>query len=146
MAKDTGSAAQNGGTDARTNRKSETSTTSVPQKASSETSCQPGELKPSPLSSGTKSVSSNDTEETASKPGLEPKSVPKASAAGEETSKGPEPTVQSPQINTAIEETSLTKVESDSGSKGDKRGRTGGEGEEQKKKEETESAAENNLR
>lgn len=151
VAKDAGGAAHNGGTDARTNRKSDTPTSSVPEKASAETPSQPGELKSSPLSSDIKSASSNDTEGTraASQPGREPKSVPKASAAGEETHKrmAPEPTVQSPHINAATEDTSFTKGELDSSSKGEKQGRTGGEGgEEEIKKEQTESAAGNSLR
>lgn len=147
MAKDAGGAAHNGGTDARTNRKSDTPTSSVPEKASAETPSQPGELK----SSDTKSASSNETEGTraSSQPGREPKSVPKASAAGEETHKrmAPEPTVQSPHINTATEDTSFTKGELDSSSKGEKQGRTGGEGgEEEMKKGQAESAAGNSLR
>lgn len=152
--KDAGAAAATGGTDARTNRKSDTPTSSspVPPKASAETPSQPGELKSSPLSSDTKSPSSNETEGTqgASQPGAEPKSAAKASAAGEETNKGmaPEPTLQSPHINTATEDTSFTEGEKDSSSKGEKQGGPGGEGgaEDEKKKGESESAVENNLR
>lgn len=146
-----GAAAQTGGTDARTNRKSDTPTSSsVPQKASAETPRQPRELKSSPLSSDTKLASSkasgNGTEgiQAASQHGLEPKSAPSASTAGEETHKGmaPEPTVQSSHINTATEDTSFTEGETDSSSQG----RTGGEGEEEKKKGQTESAVENSPR
>ncbi|XP_051275876.1 phosphatase and actin regulator 2 isoform X4 [Dicentrarchus labrax] len=146
--KDDAAAAQTGGTDARTNRKSDTPTSSpVPQKGSAETPSQPGELKSSPLSSNTKPASSkasgNETEgiQAAAQPGLEPKSAPKATAAGEETHKGmaPDPTVQSPHINSATEDTSFTE--------GERRGRTGGEGgEEEKKKGEMASAVENCLR
>ncbi|XP_035518982.1 phosphatase and actin regulator 2 isoform X3 [Morone saxatilis] len=154
--KDDGAAAQTGGTDARTNRKSDTPTSSpVPQKGSAETHSQPGELKSSPLSSNTKPASSkasgNQTEgiQAAAQPGVEPKSAPKATAAGEETHKGmaPEPTVQCSHINSATEDTSFTEGERDSSSKGDRQGRTGGEGgAEEKKKGETASAVENGLR
>ncbi|XP_075931914.1 phosphatase and actin regulator 2 isoform X2 [Anarhichas minor] len=145
--------AQTEATDARTNRKSNTSTSSsVPQKAPVETPSQPGEFKSSLLSSNTSSkASGNDTEGThaASQPAPEPKSAPNASIAGEETHKGmgPGPAIQSPHINTATEDTSFTVGETGSGSQGEKRGRTGGEGgEEEKKKGETESAAENSPR
>ncbi|KAI3363348.1 hypothetical protein L3Q82_011973, partial [Scortum barcoo] len=154
--KDSGSAAQTSGTDARTNRKSDTPTSSsVPQKTPAETPSKPGELKSSPLSTDTKPASSkasgSETGGTQPAPqtGLESKSVPKASTAGEETPKSmaPEPAVQSPHINTATEDTSFAGGETDS-SKGEKQGRTGGEGggEEEKKKEETESAGENSPR
>ncbi|XP_031732835.1 phosphatase and actin regulator 2 isoform X4 [Anarrhichthys ocellatus] len=145
--------AQTEATDARTNRKSNTPTSSsVPQKAPVETPSQPGEFKSSLLSSNTSSkASGNDTEGThaASQPAPEPKSAPNASIAGEETHKGmgPGPAIQSPHINTATEDTSFTVGETGSGSQGEKRGRTGGEGgEEEKKKGETESAAENSPR
>ena len=151
--KDAGSAALTAGTDARANRKSDTPTSlSVTQKASAETPSPPGEVKSSPRSSDIKSASSNETEgsQTASQPGLEPKSAPKASAAGEETHKGmaPESTVQSPHINTATEDTSFTEGQTDSSSKDEKQEATGGEGggEEEKKKGEAESAVESSLR
>ncbi|XP_070833678.1 phosphatase and actin regulator 2 isoform X4 [Chaetodon trifascialis] len=150
--KDTGAAAQTGGTNAKTNQKSDTPTSSsIPQKASAETPDQPGELNSTPLSSDTKSASSNETEGTqaASQPGLEPKSAPMASAEGEETHPGmaPEPTAQSPYINAATEDTSFTEGETDSGSKGEKQGSLGGEGgEEEKKKGESETAVESSLR
>ncbi|XP_074502279.1 phosphatase and actin regulator 2 isoform X4 [Sebastes fasciatus] len=134
-----------------TNRKANTPTSSsVPQKAPSETSSQPGELKSSPLSSHTKPASSkasgDEAEGTpaASHPALEPKSAPNGSTAGEETHKGvaSEPTVLSPLINSATEDTSFTEGET-----GEKRGRTGVEGgDEDKKKGETVSAEENSLR
>ncbi|XP_068575856.1 phosphatase and actin regulator 2 isoform X2 [Cebidichthys violaceus] len=148
--------AQTEGTDARTNRKSNTPTSSsVPQKAPADTPSQPGELKSSLLSSDTKpassKASSNETEGTraASQPAPEPKSAPNASTAGEETHKGmgPGPAIQSPHINTATEDTSFTVGGMGSSSQGEKRGRTGGEGgEEEKKKGETDSAAENSPR
>ncbi|XP_027133205.1 phosphatase and actin regulator 2 isoform X1 [Larimichthys crocea] len=148
--KDSGSAAQTGATDARTARKSDPPTSSsIPQKASAETPSKPGESKSSPVSSDTKSASSNEAEGTraASQPGLEPKSALKASAAGEETHKGNGPTVQSPHINTVTEDTSFAEGETDRSPKGEKQGRTGGEGEEeQQKKGETESAVENSPR
>lgn len=122
----------------------------MPEKASAETPSQPGELKSSPLSSDAKSASSDETGGTSAQPGHETKSVPKASAAGEETHKdmAPEPTVQSPHVNTATEDTSFTKEDLDSSSKAEKQGGTGEEGgeEEMKKGETAESAAENSLR
>ncbi|KAM6922217.1 phosphatase and actin regulator 2 isoform 1-T1 [Lycodopsis pacificus] len=145
--------AQTEATDARTNRKSNNPTSSsVPQKAPAETPSQPGEFKSSLLSSNTSSkASGNETEGThaASQPAPEPKSAPNASIAGEETHKGtgPGPAIQSLHINTATEDTSFTVGETGSGSQGEKRGRTRGEGgEEEKKKGETESAAENSQR
>ncbi|XP_078128963.1 phosphatase and actin regulator 2 isoform X2 [Sander vitreus] len=150
------SAAQTEGTDARSNRKSNTPISShVPQKAPAETPCQPGELKSSPLSSDTKPASSKasgneaDGTQAASQPDLESKSDPNASTASEDTHNGmaPEPAVQPPHINTATEDTSFTEGRTDSSSHGEKRGRTGGEGgEEEKKKGETEPAVENSRR
>ncbi|XP_031164165.1 phosphatase and actin regulator 2 isoform X1 [Sander lucioperca] len=150
------SAAQTEGTDARSNRKSNTPISShVPQKAPAETPCQPGELKSSPLSSDTKPASSKasgneaDGTQAASQPDLESKSDPNASTASEDTHNGmaPEPAVQPPHINTATEDTSFTEGGTDSSSHGEKRGRTGGEGgEEEKKKGETEPAVENSRR
>ncbi|XP_034408766.1 phosphatase and actin regulator 2 isoform X2 [Cyclopterus lumpus] len=141
------------GTDARTNRKSNTPTSSlVPPKAPAETPSQPGEVKSSLLSSDTSSkASGNETEGThaASQPAAEPKSAPKASTAGEETHKGatPGPTIQSPHINSATEDTSFTVGETGSSSQGENRGRTRGEGgEEEKKRGGTESAVENSPR
>ncbi|XP_072246870.1 phosphatase and actin regulator 2 isoform X2 [Leuresthes tenuis] len=151
--KDASTAAQSDGTDAKRNRKSDTS--AVPQKTSTETPRQPGELKSSPLSSNTKPLlsktSGNETEGTqvASLPDVEPKSVPKDSTSGEETHKAssPETTVQSSHINTATEETSFTEGETNSSSQGEKQGRTDGkEGEDEKKKEGTERGVENTPR
>ncbi|XP_068423461.1 phosphatase and actin regulator 2 isoform X2 [Clinocottus analis] len=148
--------AQTEGTDARTNRKSNTPTSSsVPQKAPAETPSQPPELKSSLLPSDTKPASSkasgNETEGThaAPQPAAEPKSAPNGSTAGEETHKGtaPGPTAQSPHINTATEDTSFTVGETGGSPQGEKGGRTRGEGgEEDKKKGETESAVENSPR
>ncbi|TDH01445.1 hypothetical protein EPR50_G00180260 [Perca flavescens] len=150
------SAAQTEGTDARSNRKSNTPISShVPQKAPAETPCQPGELKSSPLSSDIKPASSkasgNETDGTqaASQPDLESKSDPSASTASEDTHKGmaPEPAVLPPHINTATEDTSFSEGGTDSSSHGEKQGRTGGDGgEEEKKKGETEPAVENSRR
>ncbi|XP_029306204.1 phosphatase and actin regulator 2 isoform X2 [Cottoperca gobio] len=137
-------AKQNEGTNARTNQKPNTPTSSsVPQKPPAETRRQPAELKCSPLSSDTKpassKVSGNTTEDTpASQAALEHKSASNASTAGG-THKGmaPEPTVQSLHINNTTEDTSFT--EGDTG--------TGGEGrEEEKKNGEKESAVENSPR
>ncbi|XP_045927396.1 phosphatase and actin regulator 2-like [Micropterus dolomieu] len=142
--------AQTGGTDARTNRKSDTPTSSsVPQRLPPS---QPGEIKSLPISLDTKSASSNASgnETGGTPPSLEPKSAPKASTAGEDTHKGmaPELTVQSPHINRSTEDTSFTEGETDSGSQGEKRGRTGGEGgeEEENSRGETESPVENSPR
>ncbi|XP_028278420.1 phosphatase and actin regulator 2 isoform X2 [Parambassis ranga] len=146
--KESSAAAETNGTDTRINRKSDTPTSSsLPQKASTETPSQSGELKPSLLSSDTKPLSSkasgNETEGTqaASQPGSESKSAP--NAPGEDT---PEATVQSPHINTATEDTSFTNGEMGSGSQGEKQGRTEGKGEDRRKKGETEGVVENSPR
>lgn len=148
-AKDARSAARNGATDTKTNRKSDTPASSVPEKASTETQSQPGELKSSPVSSDVKPASPSQAEDSqaASPPGQEPKVVPKAAAAGEETNKGvaPEPTDQSLKNHTATEDT--PSGESDSCSKKEKQERTRKEeGEEDVKKGETESAQETKPR
>lgn len=122
----------------------------MPEKASTETQSQPGELKSSPVSSDIKPASPSQAEDSqaASPLGQEPKVVPKAAAAGEETNKGvaPEPTDQSePVRTTATEDT--PSGESDSCSKEEKQERTreeGGEGD--VKKGETESAQETKPR
>ncbi|XP_047458996.1 phosphatase and actin regulator 2 isoform X2 [Mugil cephalus] len=147
LSKDAGAAAQTNGTDAKTGRKSDTPT-SVPQKASAETSSKPVESKDTkPLSS---KASGNETEGTqaASKPGLEPP-APSASSAGEEEHKGvsPEATAQSSHVSAATEDTSFTEGETDRSPQGDEQKRTeeeeGGDG---KKKEETGCGAENSPR
>lgn len=152
MSKDASSAAQNGGTETRTNRKSDTpNSSSVPQKASADTPSQHGELKSSPLSSDTKSASSKETEgsKAGSQPAASPKSAPKATAEDVETDDdmAPKPTVQSPHVNTVTEDTSFTESEKDSSSKGEKLEKTGGDdGEDEKKNGERESAVENSPR
>uniref|UniRef100_A0A3Q1FVC7 Phosphatase and actin regulator n=1 Tax=Acanthochromis polyacanthus TaxID=80966 RepID=A0A3Q1FVC7_9TELE len=156
VSKDAGAAAQSNGTDPKTNRKSNPPTSSsVPQKASAETPSQPGEVKSSPLSSDTKPLSpkasGNETEGTqaASKPGLETTSAPDASTASDETLKSvsPETTVQSSHVNTATEDTSFTKGETNSSSQEEKQERTEGEGgEDGKKRGEVESGRENSPR
>ncbi|KAM4591862.1 phosphatase and actin regulator 2 isoform 2-T2 [Odontesthes bonariensis] len=147
--KDAGTAAQSDGTDAKRNRKSDTS--AVPEKSSTETPRQPGELKSSPLSSNTKPLlsetSGNETEGTqvASQPDLQPKSIPNGSTSGEETHKAlaPETRVHSSHINTATEETSFTEGETNSSSQGETDGK---EGEDEQKKEGTERRVENTPR
>ncbi|XP_040905476.1 phosphatase and actin regulator 2 isoform X4 [Toxotes jaculatrix] len=145
--KDAGASAQTNGTDARTNRKSDTPISSAaPQKASAETPSQPGELKSLPLSSDSKTLVSskatgNETEGT--------QSAPSASTVGEEAHKGmgPGPTVQSLHVNTVTEDTSFTEGGADSSSQGEKQEKTGGEGgEEENKKEETDSVMRNSPR
>ena len=123
----------------------------MPQKASAETPSQHGELKSSPLSSDAKSSSSKETEgsKDGSQPAASPKCAPKAMAEGEEADDdlAPKPTVQSPHVNTATEDTSFTESEKDSSSKGDKLEKAGGEdGEDEKKNGEPESAEENSPR
>ncbi|XP_034754910.1 phosphatase and actin regulator 2 isoform X3 [Etheostoma cragini] len=150
------SAAQTEGTDARRNRKSNTPiSSSLPQKAPTETPCRPGDLKSSSLSSDTKpasfKASGNETDGTqaASQPAVESKSDPNASTASEDPQKGmvPDPAVQPPHINTATEDTSFTEGGTDSSSHGEKWGTTGGEGgEQEKKKGETKPAVENSCR
>ncbi|XP_036978639.1 phosphatase and actin regulator 2 isoform X3 [Acanthopagrus latus] len=152
VSKDGSGAAQNGGTETRTNRKSDTpNSSSVPQKASAETPSQHGELKSLTLSSDAKSSSSKETEgsKDGSQPAASPKCAPKAMAEGEEADDdlAPKPTVQSPHVNTATEDTSFTESEKDSSSKGDKLEKAGGEdGEDEKKNGEPESAEENSPR
>ncbi|KAF3708081.1 Phosphatase and actin regulator 2 [Channa argus] len=143
--KDSSAAAQSDRRDTNTNRKSDApASTSVPQKASTETPRKPGDLKSLPLSSETKSVShkalGNETEDAKA-------ASQSPSAAGEETQKGvtSEPAVLSQHINTVTEDTSFTEEETDSSLQGEKRGRTVGE-EEEKKKGDTESAVENSPR
>uniref|UniRef100_A0A8D3B9W3 Phosphatase and actin regulator n=1 Tax=Scophthalmus maximus TaxID=52904 RepID=A0A8D3B9W3_SCOMX len=148
--KDSGAAAQTDGKDARTNRKAcAAPSTSVPQKATAETPSQPGGLKSLPLSSGTKPTSSkasgNETQATRTAS----QSAPNGSAAGEENHKGvaADPSAQSPFVNTATEDTSFTEGETDNGSQGEKRGRMGGEGgEDEKKNGEADSAVGNSPR
>nr|XP_020460285.1 phosphatase and actin regulator 2 isoform X5 [Monopterus albus] len=145
VSKDTGAAVKTNRTDARTNRKSDApSSSSIPQKASAETPNQPGELKSLLLSSDSKPASSKASGSETEGTQAASKSVPNASITGEETHKGmaPEPTLQSPHIKKATEDTSFT--EGETCSQGEKPGRTGGEGgEEEKKKKETQSAVEN---
>ncbi|AWP13804.1 putative phosphatase and actin regulator 2 [Scophthalmus maximus] len=148
--KDSGAAAQTDGKDARTNRKAcAAPSTSVTQKATAETPSQPGGLKSLPLSSGTKPTSSkasgNETQATRTAS----QSAPNGSAAGEENHKGvaADPSAQSPFVNTATEDTSFTEGETDKGSQGEKRGRMGGEGgEDEKKNGEADSAVGNSPR
>lgn len=152
--KDTGSAAQNERTDAKTNRKSDTPTSSsVPQKASAETLNPPGDLKSSALSSDTKpissKISSNDTGGAQGDSVQDPKSSPDASRAGENTHKGAVPgtTSQSSHVNTATENTSFGDGEARGSSQSNKQERTkeegGGGG---TKKGETENVVENSRR
>ncbi|XP_074532456.1 phosphatase and actin regulator 2 isoform X4 [Halichoeres trimaculatus] len=150
------SAAHNGRTDGKTNRRSDTPTSSsVPQKASIETSSEPGESQSAPLSSDNKTAASSEASgsetggtQTASQSSTETKSAPNGTTTGEGTPKEmvAEATEQIPYINSATEDTSFTEGETGSSSKEEKEERTGGEGvEEEKKKqeEETESAVEN---
>ncbi|KAM7408477.1 hypothetical protein PAMA_002279 [Pampus argenteus] len=150
--KDAGGAAQTNGTNAKNNRKADTHTSSsVPQKASTETPSQPGELKSTPLSSDTHAgsceASGSETVGTEKQPDPQPQSATSASTAGGESHGGIalEPSAQSPHINTATEDTSFTVGETDSSSQGEKQGSMGGERAEEKKGE-LESAGENNLR
>lgn len=147
--KDAGAASQTNGTNTKTNRKAETHiSSSVPQKASTETPSQPGELKSSPLSSdiqpGSSKASEAEGTQAASQSDTQSKSATSASTAGGVAQSGmaPEPSVQSPHINTAIEDTSFTVGETVSSSEGEKQGRTGGEAaeEEGEKKREGENS------
>lgn len=148
VTKDSGGAAQHGGTVTRTNRKSDTPPSCEPQKDSVETPDQCGKLKSSPLLSDTKSTSSNETEGTqnAYQQGLEPECAPKVSAVGEKSHKSmaPDPTVQPPHIHAAGKDTSFAKEELDSSSVGDNWRREGRV--EEQKNVEKESAMENSLR
>ncbi|XP_026164843.1 phosphatase and actin regulator 2 isoform X2 [Mastacembelus armatus] len=146
--KDAGAAAKANGTDARTSRKSDTPTSSsVSQKASAETPSQSGKLKSSLLSADTKSASSKvkETESTHAAS----QSAPSSSASDKETHKDltPEPTVSSPHVNTATEDTSFAEGEAERSSKREKQEKRGGEGgQEEKKKGERECAVENSPR
>ncbi|XP_071336320.1 phosphatase and actin regulator 2 isoform X5 [Trachinotus anak] len=147
--KDTSTAAQTDGKDARTNRKSGSPPSSAPKKASAETPSQPAELKALPLSSDTKPASSKTSGSETEGSQAASQSAPSASSVDEEAPKGvaPEPTEQSPHVNAATEDTSFTEGETDSSAQGEKQGRTGEEGgEEEKKKGETDSAVENSTR
>uniref|UniRef100_A0A4W6EU58 Phosphatase and actin regulator n=1 Tax=Lates calcarifer TaxID=8187 RepID=A0A4W6EU58_LATCA len=124
--KDAAAALQTNGTDAKTNRKSDTPiSSSVPQKASAETASHPGELKPSTLSSDTKPASSKASGNETEGAQAASQSAPNASTVGEETHKGaaPEATIQSPHINAATQDTSFTEGETNSSSQGEKRGK-----------------------
>lgn len=151
--KDTAAPAKPDRAEAKTGRKSDTQTSSsVPQKDSTETSSQPGKLKSSPAPSGNKPLSSkalgNEAEgsQVAFKPDLELKPVPDSSTSGEETHKGAasETTVQSPRINMATEDTSFTEGETDVGTRQEKQEKK--EEKEVKKKGETECGVENGPR
>ncbi|KAM9848119.1 phosphatase and actin regulator 2 [Aulostomus maculatus] len=153
--KDSGTAVVTDGTNARTNRKAGSQTSSlVSQKASTETPSQPGELKSSPVSSDPQpsSFQALDTEaegtHAAGQPGLETKSSTSASTEGQERNDTALETADlSPHINAATEDTSFTEGETDSSSEQEKQEGTRGEEEEaEKKKEERESAVENCLR
>ncbi|XP_068615163.1 phosphatase and actin regulator 2-like, partial [Brachionichthys hirsutus] len=144
--KESGGAAQNGGTDAKNNWKSDTRLSSaISQKTATEAPSRPVDLKSSPLSSDTKSPSSKQVKE----PGLVPKSAPKASAAGEETDEdvAPELKLLSSRCKTAVEDTSFTEGDKDSSSEGAKQERTEGPGAAgETKTGEKECAVENSLR
>lgn len=145
--KDASTSTQTDAKDAKNNRKSDTPTSSsAHQKASKESPSQPKEVKLSPPSSDTKPASpkarGNEKEggQSASP------AAPSASTLDEDTQKGvaPELTDQSPHVNAATEDTSFTEGETASNSQGEKQGIMGENvGEEEKKKGETESAAEN---
>lgn len=141
--KEAGAAAQSDGRDSTSKRKSDAPTSLVTQKVSTETPNQPGDPKSLPLSSDTKAASSKASGNAAE--GAQ--SDPNTPAAGEDTQTGvaPEPTVQSPHVNTATEDTSFTEGETESRSQVDKRERTRGEGG-QEEKDKTESAVHNSPR
>ncbi|XP_061600778.1 phosphatase and actin regulator 2 isoform X4 [Cololabis saira] len=135
--KDTGGAAQSSRTDAKTSQKSDPPTSSaVPQKTSTETPSQPGEIKSPPASSENKPLSSKassretEVNQAASQHDPEPKPAPDGSAAGEETDKEavPKTTVQFSHINLATEETSFAEGETESSPQGEKQEKTNGEG------------------
>lgn len=136
---------------AKTNRKSDTPASSfVPENSSTtETPSQPGDVKSSPVSSHTKSAARVRTEESrpSSQQGHGSKSVPKASAAGEETSEGgaPGPADQSLQNDGKAAED--TQGESDGCIKEEKQEKSSGEdGEDDAKTGEDESTEETKLR
>ncbi|KAM9364471.1 phosphatase and actin regulator 2 isoform 2-T2 [Pholidichthys leucotaenia] len=147
--KEAGTASQSHGTDTRTNRKLDApSSSSVPQKAPTETPSKPGELKPSDAKPPSSKASGGVTEgsQTASHSSPEEKSALNAPRTGEEARKGPEPTAQTSHVNAATEDTSFTGGETNGSSHGEKHG----QGEEQrkdgKKKGESEGGVENRSR
>lgn len=145
-AKDADAVAPNGRKDARTNRKSEPPASSVPQKTS-ETPGQPAELKPSSRLSHGISTSLSDREAAQGASGLEP--PPKVSAASEEGPDGgaPEPQRGAPGSKNAAEDTSCTRGELDCSCRGERPGRTPGEGgEDQRESEEEERSDQSSLR
>lgn len=151
--KDTAAPAKPDRAEAKAGQKSDTQTSSsVPQKDSTETPSQRGKLKPLPPPSGNKPLSSKasgneaDGSQVASKPELELKPTPDSSTSGEETLKGAaaETTVQSPHINMATEDTSFTEGEEDIGTRQDKQEKK--DEEEVEKKGETECGKENGPR
>lgn len=152
MPKDTAAPAKSNGTEAKTSRKSDTPTSSsVPQKRSTETPSQPGELKPSPPPSVNKppsKASGNEAEgsHVASKADVESKPAAGSSTSGEETRNGTaaDTTVQSLHVNMATEDTSFTEGETGVSARQEKREET--EGEDVKKKGETECGVENSQR
>lgn len=151
-AKDARGASRNSAADARTNRKSDTPTSStLPGNSSTETQSRSEELKSSPVASDTKPASQVQTEETqaASQQGHRSKTVPKASAAGEETSKGtPEPDQFQNDDRKAAEDITITQGQSDSCSKEEKQEKRSGEGGEEdvKKGEDSSDPSETKLR
>ncbi|XP_024864754.1 phosphatase and actin regulator 2 isoform X3 [Kryptolebias marmoratus] len=154
--KDAAAPAKSNGTGAKAGRKSDPPTSSsVPQKDSTETPCQPGELKLSSPPSDSKPLSSKASGKEAegsqakSKPNLEPKPAPDSSTSGKETRKGTaaDTTVQSPHINMATEDTSFTEGEADVTTRQEKREKMEREErEDNKKKGEPECSVKNGPR
>lgn len=139
-AKDADAAAPNGRKDARANRKAEPPTSSTQKTA--EASGRPAELKSSPRSSHGISTSPKEKEGAQGAPGLE--SSPKVSAARKETPEGgaPEPQTGAPDSKNATGDTFSTREESDCSCRGERPGRTQGEGEEEQRKSEEEGSCE----
>ncbi|KAM4607437.1 phosphatase and actin regulator 2 [Polymixia lowei] len=138
-----GAAAQTGGAEGRTNRNTDTATSSVAPKAPSETASQPGALRSRPSPSDPQPAPSQgslpETEGT--------QAGPEPSPLGEETegppAAAPELSDRSPRVNAATEDTSFTERDADSSSREEELGRGGGE---QKKNGEMDCPVENSQR
>ncbi|KAM4599043.1 phosphatase and actin regulator 2 isoform 2-T2 [Fundulus diaphanus] len=143
-------AARSEGTAAKPSRKSDPPTSSSePQKASTETPSQPEEVKSSPLSSHSKSHSSKTSGSKTEGPQVASKPDLNDIDSREETHKvvAPETTDQSSHINQTTEDTSFTGGEKNNCPQGEKRERTGvEEGEDVEKHRETDCGKDNGSR
>lgn len=141
VSKDSGTTARTTGTDAKTNRKSDPSS-SVPHKTHSQATGQKTDFK----SLETKPASSKPSEAKESK--VTPRSVETASSAAEETRKGVtlEAPAQSLYVNAVTEDTSFTQKDTDGCSHREQQAHAGQQGQEEETKGQTDSTVENTPR